>query len=293
MINPLKLLCKVKLIFDLVSDLHIDQWSPEYRNLYPCGEIKNSPFEFKKTNSNYLIVAGDISDDLHLSVEHLNKISIYYDKILFVDGNHEHVHIMPKLYSKHYINDLINSYNNDKLIYLPCNSYVIEDTVFIGSCGWWDYQNKDEDIVKYNHKYFGKRRGFTRDMAIEFINNVFDKSRKEFEYLKNEIEYYEKNDKIKSIVLVTHSVPKSEFSYKYDKSEYISAGTQYNTLFSQILNKDSGCVKYEKISHWIFGHSHHNHDIYDFERLIRFISNPRGRYEDYNRTSYSVKELEI
>ena len=130
-------------------------------------------------------------------------------------------------------------------------------------------------------------------MAIEFINNVFDKSRKEFEYLKNEIEYYEKNDKIKNIVLVTHSVPKSEFSYKNGKSEYISAGTQYNTLFSQILNKDSGCVKYKKISHWIFGHSHDNHDIYDFETLIRFISNPRGRYEDYNRTSYSVKELEI
>ena len=154
-------------------------------------------------------------------------------------------------------------------------------------------KNKDEDIVKHNHKYFGKRRGFTRDMAIEFINNVFDKSRKEFEYLKNEIEYYEKNDKIKNIVLITHSVPKSEFSYKYVKSEYISAGTQYNTLFSQILNKDTECVKYKKISHWIFGHSHDNHDIYDFETLIRFISNPRGRYEDYNRTSYSVKEIEI
>ena len=50
----------------------------------------------------------------------------------FVDGNHEHVHIMPKLYSKHYINDLINSYNNDKLIFCT-NSCVIEDTVFMGS----------------------------------------------------------------------------------------------------------------------------------------------------------------
>ena len=51
MINPLKILCKIKMVFDLVSDLHIDQWSPEYRNLYPCGKIKNSPFEFKNLKS--------------------------------------------------------------------------------------------------------------------------------------------------------------------------------------------------------------------------------------------------
>ena len=56
-------------------------------------EKKKFPFEFKKTNSEYLIVAGDISDTLNTSLNYLDQISDHYEKILFVDGNHEHVNI--------------------------------------------------------------------------------------------------------------------------------------------------------------------------------------------------------
>ena len=75
---------------DLVSDLHIDQWDSNLPNLYPCGEVKNFPFQWNGiVKSPYLIVAGDISDDLDLSLSYLDNISKYYKKILFVDGNHE------------------------------------------------------------------------------------------------------------------------------------------------------------------------------------------------------------
>ena len=82
---------------NVCSDLHIDQWSNKYTNKYPCGEIKEYPFRFKKTNSEYLIVAGDISDRLNTSLNYLDQISDHYEKILFVEGNHEHVYIYPKL----------------------------------------------------------------------------------------------------------------------------------------------------------------------------------------------------
>ena len=107
---------------DICSDLHIDQWSNKYITKYPCGKIKEFPFKFKKTNSNYLIVAGDISDNLVCSIEYLNEIAKYYEYILFVDGNHEHIDIYPDLYEKKYINNLIN---NHKILYLSNTPYKI------------------------------------------------------------------------------------------------------------------------------------------------------------------------
>ena len=107
---------------------------------------KEFPFEFKKTDSKYLIVVGDISDTLNTSLNYLNQISDYYEKILFVDGNHEHVNIYPKLYSTKYINSLVKF--NNKLVYLANKPYIIDQTVFIGCCGWWDYNNSDKTVLK-------------------------------------------------------------------------------------------------------------------------------------------------
>ena len=41
----------------------------------------------------------------------------------------------------------------------------------------------------------------------------------------------------------------------------------------------------------IYGHSHTNNDYYENE--IRYINNARGRPDDYDRTSYQVKTIEI
>ena len=35
-------------------------------NLYPCGEITDYPYEFPNTESEYLIIAGDISDSIDI-----------------------------------------------------------------------------------------------------------------------------------------------------------------------------------------------------------------------------------
>ena len=69
----MKILKNIKI--DICSDLHIEQWSSKYKVKYPCGEIKEYPFEFKKNNSKYLIVAGDISDRLNTSLNYLDQIS--------------------------------------------------------------------------------------------------------------------------------------------------------------------------------------------------------------------------
>lgn len=279
---PFMKMLNTKLSVDLVSDLHIDQWSTKYNKPYPSGEVKNFPFEFDKTGSKYLVVAGDISDNINWSLDYLDKVSNKYEKILFVEGNHEHVNRYPNLYTKSDITSLIK---NDKLIYLPEKSYVIDDTVFIGSCGWWDYGNGNIDMIKKNYNYFEHWiKKFGKNENIEFIYNVIDRSLEEYEYLKCEIEKYEKDENIENIVLVTHTVPLKIFCYMVDKNLELNYSTQYNTKYSELLS-------YSKISNWFFGHSHDKHELYLDN--INFISNPRGRPHDKNRVRYSVNTIEI
>ncbi len=83
---------------DIISDLHIDHWDVTIGVKYPCGSRIHHPFKITP-QSDILIVAGDISDDLELSLKYLDEVSKHYKKVLFVDGNHEHVNIYPELYS--------------------------------------------------------------------------------------------------------------------------------------------------------------------------------------------------
>ena len=92
--------------FDYVSDLHIDYWDPKWKTSFmSCGLIKNRPLDWKKmkVKSDVLVVAGDVSDNLEFTIKYLKSLRKYYKKILFVDGNHEHVYRYPRLYSNNYI----------------------------------------------------------------------------------------------------------------------------------------------------------------------------------------------
>ena len=139
---------------DFVSDLHIEMWDPIYKIKYPCGNIKNYPLNmdiFERSESRFLIVGGDISDDLELTIDKLSEISNFYDKVLFIDGNHEHVNKIPMNYEKKYIQDLVNEKNktlDNKLHYLSSAPYKIGSTLIVGKCGWWDYNGWDDKTIK-------------------------------------------------------------------------------------------------------------------------------------------------
>ena len=94
---------------DIVSDLHIDQWDKEIGVKYPCGLVKQFPYTPDKPQNKILIVAGDVSDSLTNTLKYLDTISVYYEKILFVDGNHEHVNAFPNLYTHQEINEEIKN----------------------------------------------------------------------------------------------------------------------------------------------------------------------------------------
>ena len=269
--------------YDIISDLHIDHWSENYKSNYPHGHILNNPFELSNTTSDYLIVAGDVADDLNSTLDYLNKASKYYKKILFVDGNHEHVNKYPDLYSTKYINSLIN---NDKLVYLSNLPYIINNTAFIGCCGWWNYDNNNNESKIANYDYFNNWiNHFTEKENKDFINNVLLQAKKEYIYLNNLLEKYSNDENIKNIVIVTHTLPISKYcDTPLDSFNTSSSSTEYNTDFSKLL-------EYEKISHWIFGHTHKQYE--ETINNIKFICNPRGRPNDFNRINYNLKTIII
>ena len=51
-----------------------------------------------------------------------------------------------------FIHKKVNQLNNDKIIYLPNNEYIINDKVFIGYNGWWNYDNMN-DLENAKSKY--------------------------------------------------------------------------------------------------------------------------------------------
>ena len=90
------------------------------------------------------------------------------------------------------------------------------------------------------------------------------------------IPLYNEDESINDIILVTHSVGHHSFKV-VDKS------TDYNTMFKNIKSK--------KIKYWLFGHTHY--DINDKINNIKYICNPRGRPDDFNRENYNLKSFTI
>jgi len=266
---------------DICSDLHIDQWNKTLKQKYPCGIRTFNNLSWKKKDNTILIIAGDISDNINLSIDYINNISHNYEQILFIDGNHEHVELYPKLYTTEYINKIVKQKQNDKLIYLPCNDYIIGDTVFIGFCGWWNYNKYSLKDINKSVDYF---KNWIDEMnhsdSRNFIYNVFSKSKDEYSKLIFKLNKYHNNNNISNIIIVTHTQPDISFINLEDLA------TELNTEFENITSE-----KFPKIKHWIFGHTHEQH-ITKKNNII-YTCNPRGRPDDFNRITYDLYELTI
>ena len=274
-------------LFDVVSDLHIDQWDSSLSGQYPCGQIKDAPYQFPKSNSRILIVAGDISDNIDLSLQYLSDISNQYDKVLFVDGNHEHAGSYPLLIPTEDINQKVLALHNPKLMYLPKNNYVIGNTVFLGFCGWWDYDSADEDNLLKAEEYFSRWMPHldVNDNKI-FCFNVLSNYIRQIALLEKQLIKYQTDPNIKQIVIVSHTVPLANFALKTNGD--VSTASQLQTDAAKLLDG-----RYCKISTWIFGHTHHQFDKFIDTYKVRFIAQPRGRPEDFNRTDYKLKQIKL
>lgn len=266
---------------DLISDLHIDSWDSKYVTKYIVPPI-NSKVLILKNYSKYLIVAGDISDNIYMTIDYLNILSKNYDKILFVDGNHEHVESYPNLLCKNNIQNLIK---NPNIIYLPKQPYIMNDTAFVGVNGWWNYNNNDSKIIDYYIKNKYTFYKFTKEQKEKLINNILIKSNEEYHYLNNLIKKFDNNPLINKIIIVTHTIPNIQFGHEYStETKENNFPSQYNSNFENLFIS-------KKILYWIFGHVHGSHN--EKIKNINYISNPRGCLFDSKDKSYNTMNILI
>jgi hypothetical protein len=264
-------------LFKIVSDLHIDYWCSSYTLQHRCGKILEHPLHmdsFIHTNTQepvYLIVAGDISDNIDITLQYINSISMYFTKVLFVDGNHEHVQEYPNLLTYDNIQNKINNLKSKNIYYLPSQPVIINKTVYIGYNGWWNYKNDPKHIRSCIDTYFTNWLPLSKNECELFTNNVIERSNTELEYLKNYITMYNQNDLIDTIVIITHTVP-SEMLCDEDFFETMGhTDTHKEIISNSTINK--------KIKYWIYGHTHGRYKstlLHD----IRFIQHARGRPGD-------------
>lgn len=251
--------------FDYVSDLHVDHWDSDYyfatQDDRP-GAKKDVPFcfqrsFFQKGKPKVLVVAGDVCDDISVSIAYLKKLRRHYTHIIYIDGNHEHYHSFPNLL------DTSSFKKYENMYYLGHEEPIIDKTVFIGRCGWWDYGDE------YNIKSYAKQNS-------TLTYNILERAMDEFRHILHLVEEYAKKDNIEEIVIVTHTVPKYIFAR--------TPNTDFNSNFEKV---DWKKVSAGKLKRWIFGH---NHQKFNTEKDgIHFLSNPRGRPEDYDREVYKVE----
>ena len=243
--------------FDLISDLHIDQWPKEQKiNFKGLGTSLNC------------IVAGDVSQELDTTRDFLYQLADSYKQVIFVDGNHEH--------KPDYINIVNNCEWLEKelskkknITYLYDSTAVFGSTAIVGANGWWTFDHCEPEISRLEQiDSFCSRYDYPEHTAI----NIWDEAVENGEFLTNIIQEFNKVEKIEDIVVITHTLPRKDLITPVGYMETADLTKLYNSQFDQIVNSDLS----KKIKVWCFGHYHEEACDKTIDG-IRYVSNPRGR----------------
>jgi predicted phosphodiesterase len=256
--------------FDLISDIHRETWD-------------NFDWEGQPT-SQYCIVAGDVARDRTLVLDTLEQLSKVYLGVFYVDGNDEH---------KNYAEDLTTSYNElaeliapmENVIYLHDNVVVMNGIAILATNGWWSYDfdpslDLEQSVTWVQHK------DKISQMAAIGINAT---AYRDAGYLANSVAKLQTYQDVKSIIIVTHTVPTPEI-IKHDLQLVDSwrFNSMGNSRIQDAIKED--CEN--KIKLWCFGHYHRPVDtVIDG---IRYVSNPRGRGDtEFSQPAYYPKRITV
>jgi hypothetical protein len=205
----------MKIGFDFISDL----------NLSP-GEVLNWD---DKATSLYCIVAGNVSSDLPTIKSTLSSLCKRYQGVFYIPGSLE---FSDKHSVKSRINDLKKLlHNNKNLVLLYNNVVIVESVAILGINGW------SPESIDFS----------TLDRVVAEVNRTEDLG-----YLANSIERLQLHLDVKSIVVVSHAVPRDELYFGEIHEGYTDLPELVDCL---ILDKE------RKISHWIFGTQNKSVDV--------------------------------
>jgi hypothetical protein len=256
--------------FDLISDLHVETWDS---------------FDWTgQPTSPYCVVAGDVSRDHALvaqTLEHLNKC---YAGVFYIDGNDEH---------RWNLEDLGGSYRSlqttleplDGVVYLQDNVVIINGVAILATNGWWTYDFDPELEYDQCQNWYCEHAQCSSSSADAITGLAYHDSA----YMTNSIQKLQTHQEVKSIVIVTHTLP-APWICNHDLDLVNTA--RFNCMGNSHLPLCLDADTENKINTWVFGHYHRSIDR-EFAG-IRYVSNPRGRGDTpWGQTAYYPKRIEV
>ena len=246
--------------FDLISDLHIDQWPSDQK------------LNFKGLGTSLTcVVAGDVSQDLQTTKEFLYQLADNYKQVLFVDGNHEHKRDYSDIVANcEWLENQLSRKRN--ISYLWDSACIFGSTAIVGTNGWWSFDYSEPEVSRLMQiDAFCDTEGYSSSVAVK----IWDEAVENSEFLYNIVNDFNKNEMIEEIVVITHTVPRKELVVTMPHYSICDLSKMYNSHMLEVLSADTN----NKITTWCFGH---NHAIGCDKTLdgIRYISHPRGRPSD-------------
>jgi len=256
--------------FDLISDLHVETWDS---------------FDWTgQPTSPYCVVAGDVSRDHDLVAQTLDHLNQCYAGVFYIDGNDEH---------RYHLEDLGNSYRNLKnklkklngVVYLQDNVVIINGVAILATNGWWSYDFNPLIDYDETQNWYKDYVQCSQSVADAITGIAYHDAA----YLTNSIKKLQKHQEVKSIVMVSHTLPAPWLcNHDLDLNNTARFNCMGNSHLQMSLDEDTE----NKIRVWAFGHYHRPVD----RELagIRYVSNPKGRGDTpWSQPAYYAKRIEV
>lgn len=250
--------------FDILSDVHLGHTS--FNRAIPI-----SKYFPDKTGSDYLLIAGDLCEDVvgnDIVKKFLTKASKLYKKVVVVLGNHDYWHLndeerdetkefetIPKEFAK-----FIKTFDKGNKIVVLDNSFVKLDDVWIYGTTLWS------DIPPQHFLYIQKCMNDYRCIYREDGNFItyFDTCKANFVAFNGISDFVSshRNDKV---VILTHHSP-----------TFKSRNPRYDQIidYAYMNNYDNYIRENPNILAWVSGHIHDKRDY--MIGGTKILSNPLG-----------------
>lgn len=240
----------MKISFDLISDLHLDQDNFDWSG---------------QATSQFCVVLGNISADRTILKSVLKKLAKCYVLVMFVDGTLEFANEFENV-EKNYrgLKKFLNGIPH--LNYLYDNIIVLNDVAFIGANGWWnfDFANPYDTDRVIDWYTSSDNRPTNPDRILEAAMN-------DVAYLLNSIEKLQHNADIKHIVICSHTVPRVDL---IEHDIELAGHEKINCMGNQWLDQIKQVDVAKKIHTWVFGH--YSQPVDRILNNIRYVNNVKG-----------------
>jgi hypothetical protein len=256
--------------FDLISDLHVETW--------PSFDWTGQP------TAPYCVVAGDVSRDHALVAKTLAHLNECYAGVFYIDGNDEHRHNLENLGGSY--RSLRKKIENIRgVVYLQDNVVIVNGVAILATNGWWSYDFDPVIDYEQTQLWYQDYTQSSRSAADAIVGVAYHDAA----YLTNSIRKLQTHQEVKSIVVVSHTLPAS---WLCNHDPDLVDSYRFNCMGNQHLQLALDEDTENKIRVWAFGHYHRPVDR-EFGG-IRYVSNPRGRGDTvWSQPAYYARRIEV